>query len=100
MKDRKLQQLFAAAREETPPLPPEDFAAQVTAALPRKQWESASISLWDQLGQLLPRLAFAVVIIIGLCLVAEFYSSTVDASSLSAEVNQLSEQWLFAVNGN
>jgi hypothetical protein len=99
MNERKLQKLFESARNEPPPVPPENFSVRVASALRRDQ-RPGPVSLWDQIGQLFPRLAFTAAIIIGLCLVAEFYVSTNDSSSLSVEVSQISEQWLFAANGN
>ncbi|MDB6123808.1 MAG: hypothetical protein JWQ71_2801 [Pedosphaera sp.] len=100
MKEQKLQKLFDAARKEAAPIPPEDFDSRVAVALRREQQEVGPNSLWDQIGQLFPRLAFAVALVIGICLVVEFYNSTTYSASLSAEVNQLSEQWLFAANAN
>jgi hypothetical protein len=99
MNDRKLKQLFETARSETPPVAPEDFAARVERAI-RNEARAAPHSLWDELGELFPRLALTATVIVACCVLSDLYFSNASASSFSAEVNAISEQWLFAANGN
>ena len=54
-------------------------------------------SLFDQLGELFPRLALAATLVIGLCVAADLCLSTLAPMDLSESVAQVSEQWLFAV---
>ncbi len=99
MNDRKLKQLFETAQGEKPPVAPEDFAARVVHVI-RNEARVAPHSLWDQLGELFPRLAFTATIIVACCVLGDIYFSNASSSSFSAEVNAISEQWLFAANGN
>ncbi|MDB6015753.1 MAG: hypothetical protein JWR19_242 [Pedosphaera sp.] len=100
MNDRKLKELFELSRGEQPPTPPMGFDARVVTALRRESRSQAGpLSLWEQLGQLLPRLAVATVMVVGVCVAVDFYAST-DAPSLTAGIDQISDQWLFAQNGN
>ncbi|MDB6065374.1 MAG: hypothetical protein JWR26_1582 [Pedosphaera sp.] len=99
MNDHELKKLFGLARHETPPVAPAGFDARVVSALRREQ-RVAPLSLWDQLEQLFPRLAIASVLAISLCIMADFGLSSLDHSSLSADVGQISEQWLFGADEN
>ena len=69
MNHRKLKQLFASARQETAPAPPEDFAADVLRAIRREPPVAApeTISIFDQLNLWFPRLALAASAVIVLC---------------------------------
>ena len=102
MNNERLRKLFRLARTETPPAPPEGFDARVLAAIRREQREqrAAPASLWEQLGELFPRFATAAVLVIAVCALADFYFSATQPSSLAADVTELSEQWLFAANGD
>lgn len=100
MNDHKLKRLFELSHGETPPAAREGFDERVMAAIRREPHSVAeSVSLWDQIGRLFPRLAFGVVLIIGVCVLADFCTLT-ESSSLTAGIDQISEQWLFAANGN
>ena len=99
MNNERLRKLFRLARTETPPAPPEGFDARVLAAI-RRERRAAPASLWEQLGELFPRFATAAVLVIAVCALADFYFSATQPSSLAADVTELSEQWLFAANGD
>jgi len=98
MNENKIQKLFAAARQEQPPQPGPDFAADVMQAV-RQSPTPDSVSVFGQLGALFPRLAVAALLMIGLCVAADFCAAAVDQSDLTSGVSQLSEQWLFATKG-
>ena len=74
MNEKKLNQLFASARNEAAPPPPADFAADVLRAVHREPTVAAppAASLFDQLNFLFPRLALAAAVVIGLCVAADF----------------------------
>ena len=98
MNDRKLKRLIELARAEAAPAPPEGFDARVMMAVCREK-RAAPVSLLDLLDQLFPRLAFAAVLVMGLCVAADFCIGPGNSSSLSADVNEISEQWLFGTGG-
>jgi len=101
MNERKLNQLFGAARKETPPWPEAGFENLVLTAIrhePRLKAPSP-VSLSDQLGALFPRLAWAAVLVVGLCVAADFGLGALDVPSLTDGVAQISAQWLFTANG-
>jgi anti-sigma-K factor RskA len=74
MNEKKLQRLFAAARNETAPAPPADFAADVLRAVRRAPPIAAADadSLFAQLNFLFPRVALAAAAVIVLCVAADF----------------------------
>ena len=96
--NEKLKQLFEAARREPAPAPGDAFEASVMRSI-RRETPAGPASLFDQLGLLFPRLAFAAVMLIAVCVAGEFLSSALSLPSLSEGVAQLSDQWLFTVNG-
>ena len=92
MNERKLKQLFGAARKETPPAPPEDFAQRVMQAVRRDAaTPPAEVTLFDQLNQLFPRIAWAAAVVLVLCVAGELVSSATQPSF--NDVAQLSDQW-------
>lgn len=98
MNERKMKQLFEAARVESAPVAPGDFDTRVMAAVRREARPPVmATSLWDQIGMLLPRLAVASLLVISVCIAADIYSGGA-APGLTASVDQLSEQWLFGAN--
>lgn len=97
MKEMKIKKLFDAARKETAPEPSFAFAQDVVSAIRREEQQAFAPSLLDELGALFPRLAVAAVLVIGLCLAAELYFTQQDAG-LTANVEQVRAQWLFAAN--
>lgn len=100
MNDEKLNQLFQAARRDPPPSAEPGFENLVLAALRNdsQHAEPEVVSLFDQLGRWFPRLACAAVVIIALCVVADFGLTALAQTNLTDGVAELSEQWLFAVN--
>jgi hypothetical protein len=101
MNHRKLKQLFASARRETAPAPPQDFAADVLRAIRREPPVVApeTISIFDQLNLWFPRLALAASAVIVLCLAADYGLTMVGVPGLSDGVSQLSSQWLLTPTG-
>ncbi len=97
MNERKLKQLFDTARNEPPPLASAGFAAQVMRAV-RKEGKEEAVSLFDQLNRLFPRVAWAAVAVVFLCVAGEFASTALHLPGLTDGVAQLSDQWFFAVN--
>lgn len=95
MNDRKLRKLFEAARSEPQPTPSADFAAEALRAIRRGRWPQPP-SLFDELNALFPRLAWSAAVVIALCVAVDLLIPT---TSLSEDVAQVSEQWLFADNG-
>jgi hypothetical protein len=96
MNEQKLQKLISAARAEPAPVLSPGFETQVMHAL-RREEKAELASLFDQLGELVPRLALAAALVIGMCVAAEVCLSTLGPMDLSEGVTQVSEQWLFAV---
>ena len=99
---RKLDQLFQSARNAPPPQPSEDFAASVMREVGRgvptaPKVESEMISLFDYFGNLFPRLAMASVLMITLCIGADYCLSNFVQRDFSTSAAELSELWLFAV---
>ncbi len=101
MNDRKLKQLFAAARKETAPAPPTDFTTDVLRALRREPPAGApeSISVFDQLNLWFPRLTLVASSVIVLCCVLNYGLTAAGIPSLSDGVSQLSAQWLLTPTG-
>ena len=100
MNDRKLNQLFRAARQEAPPPPAPGFEHLVLAAIrqPAPSHEVESSSLLEQLGNLFPRMALAAAVVIAACVVADYGLSVQARADLTDNLTELSEQWLFAAN--
>lgn len=101
MNHRKLKQLFASARREAAPVPPEDFAADVLRAV-RREGPLATpetISILDQLNLWFPRLALAASAVIVLCVAADYGLTAAGMPGLSDGVSQLSAQWFLTPTG-
>ncbi|HEU6447126.1 MAG TPA: hypothetical protein VFV23_01655 [Verrucomicrobiae bacterium] len=96
MNDKKLNQLFESARKEIFPAPAEDFPADVLRAIRREPQIIApsTISLFDQLNVLFPRIALAAAAIILLCIAADYGVTAAGTPSLSDGAAQLSAQQL------
>lgn len=73
MKKNTLNRLFAAARPDRPPEPPDDFAFAVLQAVRQEGLRQAppSADLWTQLNALFPRVALAAAAMIILCVAAD-----------------------------
>jgi len=98
MNETKLNQLFRAARKETPPGPAADFENLVLAAL-RHEPTPGTISWFDQLGDLLPRLAMATGLAVAVCVAVDFGLGALGVPSLADGVAQISDQWLLTSTG-
>ncbi len=98
MKKDKLERLFNAAGNESPPQPGPDFVARVMRDL-RKASAPIPASVWDQLNALFPRLAFAAAVLIVLCVTTDWVLTSLSGSDLASGVSRLSEEWLFATKG-
>jgi len=96
MNKRKLNQLFELARTEPAPDPPKDFAADVLRAIHREPQDAApgTLTIFDQLNLLFPRLAFAAAAVIVLCVVLDFGLTAAGVPGLGDGLSQISSQWL------
>jgi len=94
MKDSKLKQLFTAARNEAAPPPPPGFADDVLRAVRRGPagGTAGTGSLFDQLNVLFPRIAFAAVAVIVLCVALDFGATSAGLLELGDGTAQLSSQ--------
>lgn len=97
MKSDRLEKLFTAAAKVEPPNPEAGFAEDVLRAI-RRESRLAPRTLTEEIGALLPRVAFAAAVLIAICVAMDLALDSFGRTSLSAGVAQLSEQWLFAVN--
>jgi hypothetical protein len=98
MNETKLNQLFRAARKETPPGPAAGFENLVLAVL-RHEPPPGALSWFDQLDALLPRLAVAVAVAVVVCLAVDFGLGALGVPNLTDGVVQISDQWLFTSTG-
>ena len=85
MNENKMRKLFAAAREETAPEPGADFATQVMQSV-RREPAPEPVSVFGQLGDLFPRLAFAAAVVIVLCVAGDFCASALEQPDLTSGV--------------
>jgi len=91
MNDKRLKKLFAAAARVEPVAGADDWPERVMRAV-RHERPPVELSVFDELGAWLPRVAFAAFAVLAVCAFIEWTS----ADQLTAGVVQLSEQWLFA----
>jgi len=98
MNEKKIKQLFEAARLETLPAPPPDFAADVLRAVRREPAAKPDepFSIFDHLNRLFPRVALAAAAVIVFCAVADFTASLPGVEDGAAQV---SAQILFSAEG-
>jgi hypothetical protein len=101
MNEQKLKKLFATTQNETAPVPSADFAADVLRAVRREKRipSSETFSVFDQLNQLFPKLAWVAAIVIVLGVATDFGLTAAGIPNLSDGVSQISSQWLFSENG-
>lgn len=97
MNDKKLNHLFARARQASAPEPPPDFAHDVLRETRRETAGRTmkAVSLFDQLNMLFSRIAMTAVAIIVLSLATDFALTSAGYPGLDNGVSQLSSQWLF-----
>ena len=98
MNDEKLSQLFHSVRGELAPAPEAQFELRVLRAI-RNQSAPETVSLWDQLAGLFPRVAFASLALIALCVLADLGLATFEGSDLITGAPELPDQWLFPAQG-
>ena len=90
MNNRKLRELFGAAKRQKPAAPTEGFDLQVMQEI-RRNPARIELSITDVLGRWFPRLALAAAAVIALCVLTEFVSTGPDLTDSAA---QLSAQYL------
>ena len=100
MNHRKLTELFASARTDAAPVLPKDFAQEVLREIRRQPPAvSGTVSLFDQLSLLFPRIALMASAIIVLCIVLDYGLTAVGVPSLSDGAAQLSVQSFMTPTG-
>ena len=94
MNERKIQQLFTAARNASSPAAPADFAADVLRAVRREPVREA-VPIFDQLNFLFPRIAVAAAVVIVLCVAADLVLTAVGLPEVGEGTTQVSSHFLF-----
>ena len=94
MNDKKLNQLFAAARRETPPIVPAGFAERVQRGLGQSSASTTTVvSFWDQLNHNFARYAVAAAAMIMLCGALELGQSFTSETSIDDDLTQICTDW-------
>jgi len=96
-----MKQLFASARNAPAPAPPDDFAADVLRAVHREPQVAVpkTLSIFDQLNLLFPRIALAAAAVIVLCVAVDFGLTAAGMPALGDGVSQISAQWFLTPEG-
>jgi len=95
MNDKKLNQLFAAARRENPPAVPADFAERVQRGLGQAADNApVAVSFIDQLNRNFGRYAVAAAAMIMLCAAVEIGQSFSHEPSIDDDVSQICSDWM------
>ena len=92
MNDDKLGELFAAARRQNPCAPAQGFDVLVMQAIKHEPALPAA-TVAGQLDALFPRVAWAAVVFIALCLAGDWFVGSAQPD-LADGVTLLSQQWL------
>ena len=97
MNDKKLKRLFELARREPGPAPRADFAADVlrsvhNAAQPEPM---SPLSLWEHLNGLFPRVALAALVVIALCVAADWGVTASGLPDVNDGAAQMTAQYFF-----
>ncbi len=95
MNEKKLNQLFAAARSESAPTPPVDFAGDVLRAVHHEPPPVESFPVWEHLNGLFPRLALAAAAVIILCVAADCGLTAAGLPGVGEGAAQVTSQYLF-----
>lgn len=97
MNEKKLKQLFAAARNEPAPAGTANFAEDVLRALRREPPPrlAGAFSVWEHLDGLFPRVALAAGAVIVLCLAADWALSAAGLPGVSDGAAQVASQYFF-----
>jgi hypothetical protein len=94
MKEEKLKQLFAAAREDVAAEPSEHFAEQVLHAI-RRPVNVPAVTTWlEQINLVFPRLIAAAIVVIIAAAAVGFWAG----GDLAAQVADASEQLLLPMD--
>jgi hypothetical protein len=96
MNEQKFKRILAAAREETCPSPPDDFAAGVIQRISREKMKTP-VSLGEQLNGLFPRLAFGSLTLIALCVGFDLSLTAMNFPEITDGVSQIAGQWLLPI---
>ena len=98
MNEKKLKQLFAAARNDVAPQLPEGFADDMARLARREPAPARALvsSVWDNLNRLFPRLAAGAALIIVLCFAADRALTAAGVPGLADGAAQVTSQDLFA----
>lgn len=97
MNEKKLKQLFDAARPGPAPEPPWNFPARVLGAIRR---EPRTLSLAEQLSALFPRFALAAALLLAAGLGVNYWMSRADTIGFTTDTAALTEEWLFVAADN
>jgi len=102
MTGRKLNQLFQAARRETAPEPPPDFADALVRTLRREPPSPppGEPSLFDELNALFPRLALAALLVMALGVAANLALGTSELTDWDDSLPPVSTQWFLLPDGD
>jgi hypothetical protein len=93
MNDKKLDKILDAVRAQTPPSAPGNFEQSVLKQI-RNEPAPRGYSLADQLSALFPRIAFAAIIIIALCVAGDFLLTVFNVPQVEEGMAQVSDEWL------
>jgi len=100
MSEKKLNQLFAAARRSTGPKPSAGFADQVVRSLRQEPpTGEPEPSLFDELNALFPRVALAALAVIALGVAANLALGASELTDWGDGVTQISTQWFLLPGG-
>ena len=95
MNDKKLNQLFAAARRENPPAVPAGFAERVQRGLDPATTANSPVvvSFIDQLNRNFTRYAVSAAAMIMLCGALELGQSFTSETSIDDDLTQICTDW-------
>ena len=94
MNNKKLNQLFAAARREPPPTVPADFAERVQRGLGQSSGAPVVVNFWDQLNHNFARYTVAAAAMIMICAAVEITQSFSHEPSMDDDVTQICSDWM------
>jgi anti-sigma-K factor RskA len=99
MNEKKLKQLFSAARQESVPMPAPDFVADVLRSVRQEMPSKLTdrFSIFEQLNRWFPRVALAASVVIILCVAADYGLTAAGLPELSDSISQASSQLFFDV---
>jgi hypothetical protein len=98
MKDSRIRELIRAARSAAAVAPAPGFSSKVAGAIRREARRRGPVSVFDGLALMFPGLAWAAVLVIGLCVAVELSVAGKGPDNLSLNVAAAAEHWLFTAN--